>query len=64
MPENDLQAFLNAMTRSNITPSRQLYILTAERDAARAHGPTDNFGTFVQGRLDAGRARLHAIRRG
>ena len=66
VPENDLQAFMNAMSRSNITPSRQLYILTAERDAARAHGPTDNFGDFVQGRLDAGlrgRALADAIRR-
>lgn len=66
VPENELQSFLNAMTRSNITPGRQLYILTAERDAARVHGPTDNFGAFVQGRLDAGlrgRALANAIRR-
>ena len=64
--ENELQSFLNAMTQSNITPKTQLYYLTAERDAARANGPTDNFGSFVQGRLDAGlrgRALADAIHR-
>jgi hypothetical protein len=40
-------------------------ILVAERDAAREHGPTDNFGAFVQRQLAAGkrgRALSDAIR--
>lgn len=60
--DTDLRSFIDMMTRSQITPTGQLYILTAERDAARTHGPTDNFGAFVQGRLDAGlRGRALAI---
>lgn len=41
--------------RGRQVPAEQVeVILTAERDAAREHGPTDNFGAFVQSQLDRG----------
>ena len=48
-----------------VDPVQADAILVAERDATRAHGPTDNFGAFVQRQLAAGkrgRALSDAIR--
>jgi hypothetical protein len=38
-----------------VEPVQVDQILVAERDAAREHGPTDNFGAFVQRQLAAGK---------
>jgi len=38
-----------------VDPAQVDQILVTERDAAREHGPTDNFGSFVQRQLAAGK---------
>lgn len=53
----------------DLTPVQVDRILVTERDNARVHGPTDNFGAFVQAQLAAGKrgqalaAAIHAEHR-
>lgn len=54
VPDTTVRSLLNSMDRWRLPNTEQVAILTAERDAARANGPTNNFGAFVQGRLAAG----------
>jgi len=46
---------LDLFRERNIDPVQADQILVVERDAARAHGPTDNFGAFVQRQLATGK---------
>ncbi len=54
---------------NDLTPRQVDRVLVTERDDARVHGPTDNFGTFVQSQLAAGKrgqalaAAIHAEHR-
>lgn len=54
VPNSTVWEVLNAMDRAKLPETEQVALLTAERDAAREHGPVDNFGAFVQTRLAAG----------
>lgn len=54
VPDSDVRNILNAMNQAKLPEAEQVAALTAERDAAREHGPADNFGAFVQRRLAAG----------
>ncbi len=54
VPDSTVQRVLDIFGEKRVPPEQQEEILTAERDAAREHGPTDNFGAFVQARLDQG----------
>jgi hypothetical protein len=54
VPEKDLQAIF-ATSRQHRVPAGDLAgLLAVENDAVRQHGPIDNFGAFVQEKLDAG----------
>lgn len=54
VPDSTVQRVLDIFGAKRVPPEQQEEILTAERDAAREHGPTDNFGAFVQARFDQG----------
>lgn len=64
--DTTIRSVLNAMQRANLPEPEQVTLLSTERDAARAYGPSRNFGAFVQGQLAAGlrgRELAAAIRR-
>lgn len=52
--DTTIHRLLEVFRQREITPGAVDSILLVERDAAREHGPTDNFGAFVQTELDAG----------
>lgn len=54
VPDSTVQRVLEIFGVKRVPPEQQEEILVAERDAALEHGPTDNFGAFVQARLDEG----------
>jgi hypothetical protein len=53
-PDGVIQQVLSAMQSANVPAHEAREVLDAERDALREHGPVDNFGAFVQSKLDAG----------
>jgi hypothetical protein len=53
-PDGVIQEVLAAMRAANVPAHEAREVLDEERDALRAHGPVDNFGAFVQAKLDAG----------
>jgi hypothetical protein len=54
VPDSAVRAVLDAMQRRQVPPGDAKDVLDEERADARQHGPIDNFGAFVQSRLDAG----------
>lgn len=54
IPDSTVRNVLWSMDNAKMPETEQVAALTTERDAAREHGPTDNFGAFVQTRLAAG----------
>lgn len=52
--DTTIHRLLEVFRQRDVTPGAVDSILLVERDAAREHGPTDNFGAFVQTELDAG----------
>jgi hypothetical protein len=54
IPDSTVQNLLYSMEQAKLPETDQVAMLTVERDAAREHGPTNNFGAFVQSRLAAG----------
>ena len=54
VPDREVRSILDVFQRRRLPATDVMTILTAERDGAREHGPTDNFGAFVQARLDQG----------
>ena len=54
VPDSTVRNVLWAMDNAKMPETEQVAALTTERDAAREHGPADNFGAFVQSRLAAG----------
>jgi hypothetical protein len=54
VPDSTVRGVLDVLIGRAVPPEEVEQILVTERDAAREHGPTDNFGAFVQARLDQG----------
>lgn len=54
VPESEVRSIFDVLVGRNLPPQEVDEILVAHRDAAREHGPTDNFGAFVQSQLDKG----------
>lgn len=54
VPDKDVQSILDILKQKQLPPEEVEEILIVERDAVREHGPTDNFGAFVQSQLDRG----------
>lgn len=54
VPDSTVRSVLTSMDAANLKETEQVAALTTERDEARAHGPANNFGAFVQRRLAAG----------
>ncbi|HSJ62519.1 MAG TPA: hypothetical protein VK922_01315 [Gemmatimonadaceae bacterium] len=53
-PDSVIQRVLAAMQSANVPAHEAREVLDEERAAMREHGPVDNFGAFVQAKLDAG----------
>jgi hypothetical protein len=54
VPDSAVRAVLEALQRRQVTPGDAKDVLDEERGDVREHGPIDNFGAFVQSKLDAG----------
>ncbi len=54
VPDSSVRSVLDILRAKQLPAKDVEEILITERDAAREHGPTDNFGAFVQSRLDQG----------
>lgn len=55
VPDGSLQSILDILRKGDVTPQEATTILAVETEAVREHGPTDNFGAFVQAQLAAGK---------
>lgn len=55
VPDSSIRTVMDVFRRRNTPPTEAEEILTTERDAAREHGPTDNFGAFVQTQMESGK---------
>lgn len=55
VPDGSLQSILDILRKGDVTPQEATTILDVETEAVREHGPTDNFGAFVQAQLAAGK---------
>lgn len=51
---DQVRTAIEAMRRSRVRAADARVVLEEARNARREHGPVDNFGAFVQSRLDAG----------
>lgn len=54
VPENDLLTIFAAARERQVHSGMVTELLESGNDAMREHGPVDNFGAFVQARLDEG----------
>ena len=54
VPERDLQAIFTTARERRVPAGSLAELFAEENDAIRKHGPIDNFGAFVQEKLDAG----------
>lgn len=64
-PGDEVRAVLEAMARAKVPAHEATAVIDTARAVRREHGPTDNFGAFVQSQLAAGkrgRALASAIR--
>jgi hypothetical protein len=50
----EVSSVLDVLKREKVPPEQAREILDEERASRREHGPVDNFGGFVQSKLDAG----------
>lgn len=55
IPDNEISAILDAIRRNGLPAREATLILDTVRVVRRDHGPTDNFGAFVQSQLAAGK---------
>lgn len=51
----EIRKVLDAMRNAGVPAYEATTLIETERQAHREHGPTDNFGAFVQGQLAAGK---------
>lgn len=67
--DSTITRLLDIFRTNELSPRQVDRVLVTERDNARVHGPTDNFGAFVQAQLAAGKrgqalaAAIHAEHR-
>ena len=54
VPDDDIRGILDQARRQQVPPSALTEVLEGECESIREHGPIDNFGAFVQGKLDQG----------
>lgn len=54
VPGDEVRAVIEAMRDRNVRAHEAREVLDEARNARREHGPVDNFGAFVQSKLDAG----------
>jgi hypothetical protein len=54
VPDSEVRSVLDAMRRARVRADEARDVIDEARTARRQHGPVDNFGAFVQGRLAAG----------
>lgn len=54
VPDRDVRDALAAGRERRVRAGSMTELFAAENDAIRQHGPIDNFGAFVQSKLDAG----------
>lgn len=54
VPESDIRAILDKARERRLPAAAVNELLDGENKAIREHGPIDNFGAFVQRRLDEG----------
>ena len=54
VPDSTVRAVIQAMRGKNVRAHEAREVLDEARNARREHGPVDNFGAFVQTKLDAG----------
>lgn len=54
VPDKDVSGILDVLSNRKVRPEDARIILKEEAVAARQHGPVDNFGAFVQSKLDQG----------
>jgi len=54
VPESDIRAILDRAREKRVSAAAVNELLETENKAIREHGPVDNFGAFVQRRLDEG----------
>ena len=54
VPGDEVRAVLEALRGKNVPAHEARGVLDEARNARREHGPVDNFGAFVQSKLDAG----------
>jgi len=52
--DRDVRDILNSGRERRVRAGSMAELFAAENDAIRQHGPIDNFGAFVQSKLDAG----------
>ena len=52
---DEVRAVLDAMAKANVPAHEATVVLDTARVVRREHGPTDNFGAFVQAQLAAGK---------
>lgn len=55
VPDSTLRGVLDVIIKEKLPAEEAAVILETEAEAAREHGPTDNFGAFVQSQLAAGK---------
>lgn len=54
VPDAEVRAILDALRGANVPAHEARHLIDEERSARREHGPVDNFGAFVQSKLQAG----------
>jgi len=54
VPESDIRAILDRAREKRVSAGAVNELFETENKAIREHGPVDNFGAFVQRRLDEG----------
>lgn len=54
VPNAEVRAVLDALRGANVPAHEARQVIDEERSARREHGPVDNFGAFVQSKLQAG----------
>jgi hypothetical protein len=55
VPDSTLRGVLDILVKQRVPAEEAAVILEEESKAAAEHGPTDNFGAFVQSQLAAGK---------
>jgi hypothetical protein len=54
VPDTAVRGVLEVLKGAKVDPEQSEAVLASQAESAREHGPTDNFGAFVQARLASG----------